>query len=248
MAGGKYYPRTSTTVVTQTGKSMFKGHNARNAIVVKPVKSKPTVKNVSKRVRKLENQRETRYIDTVVTADPNISVNSVYCLNLISEGNDFNNRAADQLTATNLYLRMNMGHPASAQFDEARIIVVWDKDNHGQAAFPLLTSVGGLENSFLDDSTMNSFNAMYNYRTNHRFVPLYDVIHQIEPQSSATLQTKPIVKHINLHQATVKYGDNAANLTSISSRGLFICVLYRAAAFSAGSLFNINARFMWKDP
>lgn len=211
-------------------------------------KKVPTNKQLATRIKRIENQEELKYVDyytSTVWDNPGFIVSP---FTLIAQGDDFDNRMGEEVTAKRLEFMYNVYQTTSnVSHLRYRVIVGWDLQANG-AAPGIYTSISGLVNGAFDDSTISSaFLSPINYRTKQRYHILYDkykVMPIFQPNATASSNGRSFKKTIMLHNAKVKYSSSSASITAMSSRNLFIFVICQASSFCA---FNLGARVYYTD-
>jgi len=204
-------------------------------------------KSLSRRISKLENEIERKYLDFTTDDAPTNSGVAKSLLSGMADGNNYNQRIGNQVTAKKLLLQYRLNHPAQADVpgsepSQIRVMLVWDTQSNGQTAFQIFTGTSPtsvqLSTALLDDrSGMISMNATYNVNTRQRYKILYDVVHNINHGCDFYGQVLNVKKSFSLHNSIVKYSDSTTGLPVMPSRNLVLVY------FDSLSLIELNANF-----
>lgn len=210
--------------------------------VVPRRKPQPKLKNIERRVKKLEHQRELKYKDNFYTDAP--STAPIMSFNLISAGDDQDNRSGDRINARYLNLKIRLTHSNTTAAEQTRVIVFWDKSAFG-AVPNILASTGSTNTSLLDDTAItNNLLAPRNNRTTDNYVILMDKLIVHNPDSSTVDRCIVIKRNFKLGGAVVQYKDSGGTITSVSARNLCLCMLGSAGTTIAAVT---AARFWYTD-
>lgn len=205
---------------------------------------KNNTKNLERRLTRLEHTQELKYSDDHPNASPDPS-GTIIALSNLAQGDDWNQRIGEQVTAKYLNLNLKITHTAAAGADIIRMMVIWDKQNNGATSINLFTSTGK-STALLDDDSVSFPSGMpRNYRTKERFVFLMDKILTINPDSTGTNKIFNIRRNFKLGNARVKYSDSGNTDASLPSRALLF-IFFSDSAVATTNL-NGNIRFWYTD-
>lgn len=215
-------------------------------------KRHPTVKKLDKRVKKIENEIELKYVDFVNTAFSATAAPAGGLLNAIERGTPPNNRIGNEVRATSVQIRYNIFNAIPAEFPQIiRVIVFYDRQaNGGNPGFIGASST----NALLDNDVItNPVHAPYNQNTRMRYHVMYDKVHVLIPQSDTQtgLGMVPhemfIRKHIKLGRKTRYDANNIpAAIADISTNSLWVMVV-ADATYADPPTMNFSSRFFFKD-
>jgi len=206
-------------------------------------------KSLSRRITKLEKQREMKYFDTTVAASPIADGYAVSLVQLMHRGDQYNEREGDNIYTSGLKFSYILTKPATMASEcppyQIRCIILWDKSNNGGGGFNIFTGTSptaDIESSSIIDNRdgMTTINAPYSMMTKDRYKILYDKVHVINNESSNCVKSTMHKGFIKLSGAKVQYTDagNAGDIDELVQRNLIF--LY----FCAGSTTTqINATF-----
>lgn len=214
----------------------------------RPYKKKaPTNKQLATRVKKLEHTEELKYIDYYWTTSPFNNTTTVQCLSLMGQGDDFDQRIGEEVTAKYLNIKFRWRKGASSDAMYSRIMVFWDTQTNGSG--PTLFTSGGNEAVALLDNTTVTVSALspLNYRTHQRYHVLLDKVFQISADSSAVEKYHMIKKSIKLHNAKIKYSSSGSTVAALPSRVLFVYMISAGQAADTGNAYNNAVRVWYTD-
>lgn len=192
-------------------------------------KSKP-VKNLERRVTKLERQDELKFIDTT-NAGPLSSTPTSVCLNAITRGDDPDERIGDEVTAQYLNMKLRFYQAAGTVAGQVRCLIFWDKQSNGIA--PTILSSTDPVQGLLDNRVITSTQlSPHSYITKDRYVVLYDKLILINPDDSTADKVVVYKKNIKLHGCKVKYEGSTGTFASIATRALWFCFVSTSATIA----------------
>lgn len=207
---------------------------------VQAKKKVPTNKNLAIRVKKLEHTEELKYKDINNSVNWYGNTNTCVYLSSISQGDDYNQRVGEELTAKYLNFKLKMDKGASADFQNHRIILFWDKQANGRAPEPLAST--SLSEGLLDDTVITDLMlSPHNYRTKQRYQILVDKVVKVNPLSTAVLDSRIFKRNLSLGGAKVKYSDSTGNISSASSRSLVAFIT--GGGNSSNTSYIFSSRF-----
>lgn len=233
-----------------------KGFSKRKFKKVKP-KTKVD-KSLDRRIRKIENDIELKYVDftSTLTMEEAGNIRYVFPCTVFQSGSDSQGRIGDDVVPTSLNLHYNV------QLDDTnvtggvvcRVIVLWDRTPGG--ALPTLFAPA---NAILDNSVISDTVLMpYTHEMRDRFKILHDHKFVINPSfATTTIPATGVVSVVSANQAsfskkiklgrTVKYNNNAnvGSIADVASNGLLICVM--SDQTSLGPEMILSARTYFKD-
>lgn len=219
----------------------YKGKYVRRKNKRKSKPKQPKLRNLERRVRKLEHSEELKYKDIYSTTAP-LTTFQFLSMNLMGQGDDaFNNRIGEEICAKYLNMKLRFIHPVGATSDAIRCVVFWDTQANG-AAPDTLTSISPATAVF-DNTTVSGGSTLvpYNYRTKNRYKVLYDRVITMIPQSTTTDMVRYVRHNFRLNGAKIKYSDSGATQASVTSRNLIF-----AYSCISGSLASCALSFrLW---
>lgn len=187
-------------------------------------------KNLDRRIRKLERADELKYHDVLNTTA--LGTGTLLSLNLIPQGDDFNNRVGEEITSRYLNMKLRFTQPASTDSSNIRTILMWDKQANG--ASPVVYTSTNMATGILDDTLINYPTlSPHNYRASERYTVLWDKTFVINPESSAVQKIITVKKNFNLKQARIKYSGSGSAITDIASRNLVFLIIGTATSTAA---------------
>lgn len=211
--------------------------------------SKPSVKSLDKRIKKINKKAELKHVDTFdnLTAIPTTGL--IIPLNLSTQGNTDITRLGDDIQATSIQWRLQIIADADLLEDSmVRMLIVWDRQPNG-AAFTIA--------QLLDNTVITgNLQAPYNHSFQERFKILHDQTIRNNPSvlldfdvatgSSTTNQpTRKFVRGKRQLSRTVKYNGNAGTIADIITNSLSAVFISSAAAQPPTLLSGF--RFYFKD-
>lgn len=223
------------------------------------------LKNIEKRVKKLQDETETKYCvrQGTIAASP---AGNVQTLNEgISSGTTRINRIGQQITATSLKLR---GYviPSSNQYGNSvvRIIIFWWNDPLAGLATPVLagnTLTADDEAMLATQGTAGGSSLVqlpYSMETHQLFTVLYDKVHTatapqfiITPAQVGPPPVNPVLptelKFFKVHckfNRKINYNGTSGNLNTMVGNGLFIAAI---SDHSTNPSVSYISRFCYKD-
>jgi len=161
-------------------------------------------KRLSRRISKLENSVEMKYIDSSTSGLMDTAGQTFSVISNMSDGDNYNQRVGNQVTAKKVFIQYRIYSPPQFTPTQVRMIFYWDLQFNGGVGAQLFT--GGsptpleLSTALLDDrGGMVSMNVPYNQNTRQRFKILYDVVHTLNPKdivvgtASASVMVETVV-------------------------------------------------------
>lgn len=209
-------------------------------------KSKTNVKNLERRITRIEHSQELKY-DFVHPNFSPVGPSTAGALSLtnIGQGDDYNQRIGEQITAKYLNLHLKLTHGAAPTADALRVMIFWDKQNNGGTTITFLTSVNAAEGVFDDSSISVPSQLPRNYRTKDRYVFLLDKVITINADSSSVDKIVTLRRNFKLGNARIKYSDSGSTSASLPSRELLFAVF--ADGSIATTQVNGIIRFWYTD-
>jgi len=163
--------------------------------------------SAAKYVRSLVNV-EHKFCDQTQTSQVIGKALTIYPLNNIPQGTDYDERTGLSVKATSMFLRWSVKLDPAATLNQIRCIVFIDQENLGSTP----TSSALLEQS-------GNYQSPLNHATANRFNILYDRTVTLDVNGKAVIDMK-MFKKISLH---LKYTD--ATATSYYNTGLYIAFI-----------------------
>jgi len=229
----------------------------RRRRVKKSSKPKSKVdKKLSRRITKLEKQKEMKYYDVTSTTTPSADGVALSLVQGIVRGDQYNEREGDNLYTSGLRYSYILTKPAPETGDsptyQIRVMFLWDKQNNAGTSFNIFTSTSPTSvleaSSILDDRDgMTNINAPLNMMTKDRFKILYDKIHIINSMGgTSTIMSQVYRGFIKLSGAKVQYTDSgdSGDISEVVSRNL-ICLYFCAG--SVTTAINLTTRVYYHD-
>jgi len=213
-------------------------------------------KKLSRRITKLEKQREMKYYDTTNTIKPTAAGTALSLVQLIHRGDQYNEREGDNIYTSGLKYSYILTKPASSPDPQPpyqiRCIILWDKANNGGGSFNIFTGVAPtaiLESTSIFDNRdgMTNINSPYSMMTKDRYKILYDRIHVMNSTGGISAASSIVQKgFIKLSGAKVQYTDaeDAGGIDELVSRNLIF--LYFCAGTEEVAI-NFTARLFYHD-
>lgn len=233
----------------------LRAYNSKSVI---PVTSRPTVRSVNRKVKKIEKRQELKHIDTTysvaMVSDP-IAAN-ILLLNGMMQGLPNTNRVADRVTFTSIQIRGLIDASSNVAGKTAwRLIVFRDIAPNGLAPGA---------NNLLDVTTITSyFNAPYNQDFSDRFRVIMDKRGIINPNVIATstlgggvttttntvLGVSQKVKLKWKLNFITNYGlGNAGTIADISRNSVYALLISdKTTASGVGPVLTFGTRMYYKD-
>jgi len=224
---------------------------------LKALTTSKRVTNVEKRISKIRNDEELKYVQRSTINFPLDdfvdSSGDLYLLNGTSIGATVNNRIGSVARFTSTHIRGHL-HPqatATASPTEVRLIVFWDRQPNVAAPtiFRSTGTTGILDDTFATNGVVHS---PYNFETVQRYRILWDKTY-ILYNNGTTLQTASAIvidKKIKLGRKT-KYIDTSpgsGTISDIQTNALWLLTLGNLTAASGdGPDISFNTQTYFKD-
>lgn len=209
-------------------------------------------KKLSRRISKLENNIETKYLDAVTDDGPTTIGYVKSTLTNMADGDDYNERIGNQVTAKRILLQYRLYQQPTDVPNQVRIMLLWDKQFNAGSPSLIFTGTSPLtediSTAILDNRAgMVTTIAPYNMNTNQRFKILYDRLHNMTISGSDLTGTVHVVKRmINLHNAILKYSSSTEANENLPSRNILL-VVYSSLGAQADLSLNVATRFFYQD-
>lgn len=218
----------------------------------KPV---PRISTLNRKIKKIENDIELKYVDTVF-GDTVDTSGDLQLLNSILAGTSQITRVGSEINATSIQFRLNCV-TNDANTDGPcflRVIMFWDRQANGTvptlASDPISGAPGLLNNSIIIDLTQ----APYQYENSERFRVLYDKVYTLNPRFAQSIVAGVITeaypvglfikKKVKLNRK-IKYDAPAAGIGSINTNSLYMAFISSEAANAP--TVNAGFRLYFKD-
>ncbi|AUM61855.1 capsid [uncultured virus] len=205
-------------------------------------KKKFQAKNLEKRITKLEHTEELKYIDYYSIATW-VGGPIIFFLNNIGQGDDFNQRVGEEVTAKYLNLMYRFTAPAGTNSNDVRIIVGWDMQTNGVGP-TALKSTNAVEGLLDDDTITQALLSPHNNRNKDRYHVLYDKTYTFHRQESTVVETYVVRKSFKLGGAKIKYASSGSTIAALTSRSLFVAGFVNS---TSNLTFQIGHRFWFTD-
>lgn len=207
-------------------------------------------KSLSRRISKLENSIETKYLDSGASGVVNTTGVTLSMLSGMAQGDDYNKRIGNEVCSKKVYIQYRLYHGPTDVPAQVRVMVYWDLQFNANALADLFTgsspTAQTMSAAVLDDRAgMISVNAPYNHNTRYRYKMLYDVVHNINHGSDLVGTVLNVKRMINLHNAKIVYADTTADNDSVPSRMLLLSYFYTTA--TDAPTINFTTRFFFTD-
>lgn len=219
------------------------------------------IKNLDKKIKKINNQIELKFLDTGL-APALISSNTptlVYHLNNVTQGVGVNSRISDQVTGTSLQFRgeikTNIDNVTSSTI---RMLCFFDKQPQGAA--PVVYGASSTPVILDTDTITNPLYSPYNYAYLERYEILMDKRIVITPETVGAFDTTTgvtealTVKHHTVNfkrkfHKIIKWDGNLASTIADASRNtLWVAFIGdQTVASGLGPNISFGARFYYKD-
>lgn len=234
------------------GRRMNNMKGTKTEVIRKKV---PRISTLNKKIKRIEDTRELKYHDTVLTNNNVSNTGTLTLLNGIATGDQQFNRTGAEIQSTSIQIR---GWLLSNSLEETglvyRMIIFWDRQANGAA--PTVVSTGvGTPGLLFANSGGESVNLPFMYETNDRFRVLYDKRFVINPRlvgnvvagdtTAVGAMRLPFKKKIKLNRR-VKYDDINGIIDDINTNSLWVTFLSNDQADNLPTV-TFNARFYFKD-
>lgn len=221
-------------------------------------KPKLRVKNLSKRISKIEKSVELKHTDFYVTRvmDQTGTIEYVFPVQSYDSTGPTDGRIGDEVNPTSVNIHGNV------KFDSlnvqggvvCRMILLWDKTPGGALPTLFAPSQAILDNSVITETTLMP----YQYDMKDRFKILWDYKFTINPMFAAT--TTPasgVVTEVNANVftfskkvklgRTVKYNSNntGPSISSVAANSLLLCLI--SDQTSEAPVAELGVRTYFKD-
>jgi len=215
----------------------------------------PRISTLNKKIKRIEDTRELKYNDTVLSNSNVDDAGNLTLLNGVANGDQQFQRTGAEVQSTSIQIR---GYFSNNSLEIAgtiyRMIIFWDRQCNGAA--PLLVSTSNSTPGLLYATTGGeSVNYPFMYETNDRFRVIYDKRFVINPRlvgSTTTGDTDAVgvmrllfKKKIKLNRR-VKYDDINASVSDINTNSLWVAFLSNDTATNLPTV-TYNARYYFKD-
>lgn len=224
----------------------------------------PTNKQLDKKIRKLENEDELKFKDTLfLVSQTDAAAGTVYPIGLVGQGIDARARIGDFIRPTSLKCRFTITFQPNTVINSTsvvRMIIFYDSEPAGE--LPIVVDSTSVDSESLLDIQTSAFPILmqYNYSTmQSKYKVLVDKVMTLNSQAGSGLTASviaptPITKYwkksVKLSRKTIYSGDGAL-ITALQSNGLFICFLYETfgGAIEDPNTLDIvgNIRMYYKD-
>lgn len=202
------------------------------------------IRNLEKNVRRIKQQQELKYTDTLITNLDAAVAGSLTLLNGIAVGDNQNTRDGAEIHCTSLQLRIAYTEDVGEIVPWfVRCIVFWDNQANGAAPTVGGNPIGGVTALLNTNIVTAAWLAPYQYENKERFKVLYDNTITINPLLAANGTGRFVYKKIKLNRLT-KYGDDINTIGGINTNSLYICFITEVVSLG---LIDFSARLYFKD-
>lgn len=217
------------------------------------------IKNLKKKVKKIELDEEVKWVDVgasalaVPEAGVNLASGGIAFLVTQAAVANENSRIGDSITTTSLLFRAQIYSALTdIQFGApVRIIVFWDKQANGAVA-----SISGTQNSLMQasGSVLGQLDHR-NQKTIDRFDIIWDKTFNITPRTVHTVvagvtteltQTSLYISKRFKLGRKIRYTGNAGAITDIAGNNICVCAISSGATPVEPNI-NYNMRLYFKD-
>lgn len=182
-------------------------------------KKQPTVKQVAARVGKLEADVETKMFPYMNVQACN-AYPSASLLADLPQGLTTYTRVGDDINLQRLDMNIFITKAPAALESKYRVMLFWDLQTNG-AFYSLLSSVGGSNNSVLEDSVITDpWICPHNPVTSARYKIIYDKLFHLSSDDMNIYKNINIKKSFNLRNLKIRYSSPANGVANIVSRSL----------------------------
>lgn len=203
----------------------------------KPV---PRISTLNRKIKKIENDIELKYVDTVFN-DTVDTGGDLVLLNSLATGTTQLTRIGSEINATSVQFRLscvtNDANTDGPNF--IRVILFWDRQANGVAPVLFADPISASP-ALLNNATITTIvNTPYQYENSERFRVLYDKVYTLNPRIAQTVvagaitETYPvglyIKKKIKLNRK-IKYDAAALGIGSINTNSLYMAFVSSEAA------------------
>lgn len=219
--------------------SNFKKNTTYKAVRSKDQQQDKKIKSIERKLTSL--RPELKYYDGYIANISPAGGASAYVCNILAQGDDFNQRIGEEVTAKYIDFFCRFEHLAGVNSSKFRVTVLWDKQWNGNTNFDPLTSTASVTTAMVDNSTISDrFIAPFNDRTSERYAILYDKTFVINPDSSSTLKEVLWKKKINLSNALIKYADSQGVVESLTSRALILSLFTPSSGTNSAASYRFH--------
>lgn len=204
---------------------------------------------VEKKIKKLDNEIELKYIDTASITPATVTGIQIP-LNVVAAGTDQSDRLGGQITMTSVQWKLTIASLTATLTPTAyRLMIVLDRQANGGALVVSGGGVGGTAAVLESTAISGPINQPYQYETKKRFKIIYDERGVLNPGASLTattlVPTASVLQGYRKLGQTVKYDAQAGLLTSINTNSLTAVIMTDVAN---GLLVDGGFRVYFKDP
>lgn len=222
-------------------------------------KRAPTNKQLDKKIKKLQSDKELKYTDTYNTNDI-FNTGTLLLLNPVVRGAEPDQRIGNLIRATSLQYR---GHISTDLADTAlaairvRLIIFWDRQANGIA--PTLigasTTASVIDTSTVTDATLAPYNhnmvERYKILTDRHYIIVPKVVGDFDPATGTTTyfgqNAMAFNGHIKLSRKIRFDESNNGDITDIMTNSLYIGLLSDRAVAATNPFLELGTRMYYKD-
>lgn len=206
------------------------------------------LKNIDKKIKKMQNDEELKYTDVLITAQGISSTGSFHLLNGLTQGDDAKNRDGREAVSTSIQGKMTfVSNTDDIGSTTLRMIVFWDSQANGAA--PTAATL-------LDNSIITSFLiAPYHRDYQKRYKILFDRVFVLNPLQILTTTAGTVTENQNITKylsfkkqlsRTIKFNsNNNGNIGDIVSNSLYVYFVSNEATNTP--TVTSGFRFYYKD-
>lgn len=198
---------------------------------------RPTVRSVNRKVnglfKKLNREVEVKQKLGTITEGPNTNIPIVTVVNLLAQGNDYNQREGDTVSMKSVAWRMGFNLDSAEVADASvRFLWVYDRDTDG--------AVGTYTGMFTSDSVLSLVENRGN--TRGRYQILYDKTFVFDKDGKGIMFNKG---YIDLKNKQVQYNNTTAAIASVSKGALYQVVI--SSGNTLACLMTLKYRLRYTD-
>jgi len=204
------------------------------------------VVKLERRVKALEKRPELKYFDTQNSIVGVLTTGTLLCPHFIPQGDDFDNRIGEELTAKFVNYRIRIWHTPAPDADQIRFILFWDRQCNGGA--PGITVTGSnYATALLDNVTVpNTSICRTNNRTSQRYKILYDKVHTVNPDTTNANVIRYFSINRRLSNARIKFDSSSGSgYSHLTSRTLNLLVITGQTVTT--TTVQVTCRFWYID-